>query len=286
MTSADAVLGERRRKRAEDIGSHGKPHGASGDIEVVEKPALEDLRGFRSELYSAGSTRRRVVPGSRMVSSSISRPSLSHSRTISKHRHKNAHVHRSETEVRQHTRRKSTSKDDDSSHYVYVHPRPKARSSTVKVCERRREDDSSDTDEEGLMSALSERSESESKPKPKTKERKVKIIYMKSEQPRPSRRSSVRAADDDKMTTHDAKISTKSSHRSNTTSSHKLRSQSAQDIRESKPLMKRSHSLSQSHLPTKSLYEASLTNSKATSKRASFFGIFAPTIKEEKPPRL
>jgi hypothetical protein len=280
MTSADTARREKRRKLREGIGSHGKPYKASGDIEVLEKPALEDLRCLRSEVYSAGSTRRRVVPTSRMVSSSISRSSLSHSKPISKHRHKSAHGHRSKSEVR----RKSTSKDDDSSHsYVYVPSRPKARSSTVRVSERRREDDSSDTDEDGVMSAVSE--ESGPEPEPKTKERKVKIIYVKSERPRSSRRNSLRVADNEKVSRDDVKIPTRSLHRSNTTSSHKPRSHSAQDIRESKPVMKKSHSLSQSHLPTKSLYEPSL-NSKATNKRASFFGIFTPTIKEEKPPRL
>ena len=281
MTTADAARWEKGRKRREGIGSHGKPYKASGDIEVLEKPAMEDLRCLRSEVYSAGSTRRRVVPTSRMVSSSISRASLSHSRPISKHRHKSAHGHRSKSEVR----RKSTSEDDDSSHsYVYVPPRPKARSSTVRVSERRREDNSSDADEDGVMSAVSEESGPEPEQGPKTKERKVKIIYVKSERPRSSRRNSLRVAGDEKTSRDDVKIPTRSLHRSNTASSHKPRSHSAQDIRESKPVMKKSHSLSQSHLPTKSLYEPSL-NSKAT-KRASFFGIFTPTIKEEKPPRL
>lgn len=286
MASAVGTYRERRRKRS--IGSDGKPYKACGDIEVLGKPALEGLRGVRSEVYSAGSTRRRVVPAPRMVSSSISRSSLSHSRPISKHRHKSAHVHRSETEVKRHTRRKSISKDDDSSHsYIYVPKRPKGRSSTVKVSERRREDDSSDTNEDGAMSTVSEESESEPEPKPKPKERKVKIIYVDSERPRSSRRNSPRVgAGDDKTTKGEVKASSKSLHRSNTTSSYRLRSQSAQDVQESKPVMKRSHSLSQSHLPTKPLYEPSMMSSKATTKRASFFGIFTPTIKEEKPPRL
>jgi hypothetical protein len=284
MASADAAHREKRRKRSE-IRSDGNAYRACGDIEVLGKPVLEDPRCLRSELYSAGSTRRRIVRASSMVSSSISRSSLSHSRSISKHRHKSAHVHRSETEVKQHTRRKSISEDDDSSHYVYVPPRPKARSSTIKISERRREDDSSDTSEDGAMSTVSE--ESESEPEPKPKERKIKIIYVNNERPRSSWYNSLRVrADDAKTTKADGKASTKSLHRSNTTSSHRLRSQSAQDVREPKPVTKRSHSLSQSRLPTKSLYEPSMTGSKATNKRASFFGIFTPTIKEEKPPRL
>jgi hypothetical protein len=284
MASADTARRERRRKRS--IGSGGSPYKACGDIEVLAKPALEDLRCLRSQLYSAGSTRRRVVPASRMVSPSISRSSLSHSRPVSKHKHNSAHIHRSETEVKKHTRRKSISKDDESSHsYVCVSPRQKARSSTVTVSERRREDDSSGTDEDGVMSPISE--ESELEPEPKPKERKIKIIYVKSERPRSSRRNSLGAiADNNKTTKDNVKASTKSLRRSSTTSSHRLRSQSAQDIREPKPVMKRSHSLSQSHLPSKSLYEHSTTNSKPTSKRASFFGIFTPTIKEERPPRL
>jgi hypothetical protein len=283
--AADAARRERRRKWPEKIGSDGKHYKAGGDIEVLEKPALEDLHGLRSEVYSAGSTRRSEFPASRMVSSSTSRSSLSHSSPISKHRHKIAHVYRSETEVKQRIRRKSASKDDGSSHsYVYVPPRPKARSSTIRVSERRREDDSSDTDEDGVISAVSE--ESELEPELKPRERKVKIIHVKAERPRSSRRNSLRVADDDKISQYDVKASAKSSHRSNTTSSHNLRSQSGQDIGESKPVMKRSDSLSQSHVPTKSLYEHSFTNSKATSKRTSFFGIFTPTIKEEEPPRL
>jgi hypothetical protein len=274
MMSADGA--HRKRWRKQSIGSDGKPCRACGDIEALEKPALEDLHGLRSELYSAGSTKRRVVPASSMVSSSILRSSVSHSRPISKHRHKSAHVHRSKTEVKQHTRRKSISKNDDSSHYA------KTRSSTIKISERRREDDSSDTDEDGAMSTVSEESEWERKPK----ERKVKIIYVKSERPRSSRRSLRDVARDEKTSKDEVKVSTKSLNRSNTTSSHRIRSQSVQDVRESKSVLKRSHSLSQSHLPAKSHHEPPMANSKATSRRASFFGLFTPTIKEEKPPRL
>jgi len=209
--------------------------------------------------------------------SSITRSSASHSRPVSKYRHKSAHVHRSKTEVKQHTRRKSISKNDDSSHYS------KTRSSTIKISERRREDDSSDSDEDGAMSTVSEESEWEREQKPK--ERKVKIIYVKSERPRSSRRSLREVASDEKTSKGEVKVTTKSLNRS-ATSSHRIRSQSAQDVRESKPVLKRSHSLSQSHLPTKSHHEPPMTNSKATSRRASFFGLFTPTIKEEKPPRL
>jgi hypothetical protein len=278
------VRRERRRNRSEEIGSDGRPDKASGDIEVLEKPVLEDLRGLKSEVFSSGSTRSGVVSASRMVSSSTLRSSLSHSRPISKHRRKSVHRHRSETEAKHHTKRKSTSKGDESSHsHIHVSSRPKVRSSTIRVTERRRENDSSDSDGDGVISVVYEESEAEREPKPK--ERKVKIIYVESERPRSSRRNSLKVADDDKVSRGDVKASTKSLHRSNTTSSHKLRSHSAQDIRESKPVMRRSHSLSQSHLLTKSHYEPSL-NSKSTSKRASFFGIFTPTIKEERPPRL
>jgi hypothetical protein len=283
MASADRAQRERRRKRS--IGSDPKPYKACRDIEALGKTALEDLCGLRSELYSTGFTRHRVVPASSMVSPYISRSSLSHSRPVSKNRHKSAHVRRSETEAKQHTRRKSISKNNHSSYYVYVPPLPKARSSTIKISERRREDDSSNTDDDEATSTVSEESELEQEQKPK--ERKVKIIYVNSERPRSSRRNSLRdVVNDEKTSKDEVKASAKSSHRSNTTSSHRTRSQSARDVRASKPVIKRSHSLSQSHLPTKSHYEPSMMNSKATSKRASFFGIFTPTIKEEKPPRL
>lgn len=281
MASADSAQSERRRTRSE-ICSDGESYKACGDI---ERPAREELRGLRSEPISAGSRRRRVVPASTMVSSSILRSSLSHSRPISKHRRKSELVHRSETGVKQHTRRTSISKDDDSSHYISVPRRPKVRSSTIKTVERRQEDDSSDTNEDEPMSIVSEESESEAKPKPR--ERKEKITIMKTERPRSSRRNSVRdAANDEKTSKDDINASTRSLHRSNTKSSHRTRSQSVQGVRESEPVRKRRHSLSQSRLPTKSPHEPSMTNSKATSRHPSFLGIMLPPIiKEEKPPK-
>jgi hypothetical protein len=238
-----------------------------------------------------------------MVSSSISRSSLSHSRPISRHRHKSAHVHRSETDIRSHRKRKTTSRDDESSYIsAYGPARPRERSTPVRALERRasrRGDVSSGSSERRPrpMSAVSEESETESesepdpKPDPEPKARKVRVVYVTSERPKSSRRSSHKhVGDDGKRAKDEIKGSTKSIHRSNTTSSHKLRSQSAQDIRdlrESRPSLKRSHTLSASHLPTKPLYEPSLTSAKNTSKRMSnFFGFLAPTIKEEKPPRL
>jgi hypothetical protein len=200
----------------------GDPDKACGDIEVLERPAQENLRGLRSEIYSAGPTRRRVVSASSMASSSISRSSLSHSRPISEHRHKSELVHRSHTEVKRHKRRKSISKDDDdSSHYISVPRRSKARTSTIKIIERGRDDDSSDTGEDGAMSVVSDESGSEAKPKPN--ERKPKVTYVKPEQPRSSRRNSLRdVADDEKTSKDKVKASTKSLHRSNTTSSHRV----------------------------------------------------------------
>jgi hypothetical protein len=300
MASADAARRERRRKRAE-IGWDGKlPYKDGGDIEGLEKPTLEKLRSLRSELYSASSRKRRVVPASRMISSSILRSSFSHSKPISKHRHKSAHSHGSETERKSHRKRKATSRDDESSYIsVYGPPRPRERPTTVKVPERRtsrRDEVSSGSSERRprAMSAVSEESvtesESEPEPKPERKARKVKVkvIYV-TERPKSSRRSSHKLVEEDgKRNKDDVKTSANSVHRSNTTSSHKLRSQSAQDVRESRPVLKRSHTLSASYLPPKPLYEPSLTGAKNTNRRptSSFFGLFAPSIKEEKPPRL
>lgn len=261
---------------------------------------MEELRNLRSELYSASSRKRRVVLASSMVSSSISRSSLSHSKPISKHRRKSAYSHRSEAKKKQHRKRKAISRDDGSSYVsVYGPPRPRERSSNVTVSERRtswRDDVSSESSDRGprSMSAVSEESEmeseSESEPEiePEQKPRKVKVIYVMNERPKSSRHSSHKVGGGDGKRKKDGvKASTKSVHRSNTTSSRRIRSQSAQDVRESRPVLKRSNTTSASSLPTK-LYEPSLTSTKNTNKRASasFFGLFASTIKEEKPPRL
>lgn len=281
---------ERRDKRS--IRSDGKLYESRGDIEVSEEPVLRDLRGLRSVFHSVGPGKRRVVPVSRMVSSSILRSSLSSSKPLSKHRYKNAHAHRSETGISQLGRRKSTSRDDFSS-FVYRDGtrRPRARLPTAKVSERRAsrlDDDFSDSGEEfKSMSTVSEELESEPEPRPERKERKVKVIHIEDERPKSSRHGLHRLiGGNGKTTKDDARVSTKSLHRSNTTSSHKLRSQSAQDVQKSRPALERSHTISVSHLPTKSPYQSSLTSTKGTQKRSSFLGIFAPPIKEEKPPRL
>jgi hypothetical protein len=213
---ADAPRRKGRRK-GEEIGSEDGPDKWRGDIEDARKPAPEELRNLRNDLYSGGSTKRRTVHASRMATS-LSRSSLSHSKSSSRHRSKSIDAHRSEAEIKPHKRRRKSSRDEESAPiYVYGPPKAKVRSATVKVTEKRayRQDDSSSdsSTNDGILSIVSEESEHEHKT------RKVKVVYVKSERPRSSRRKG--GADGEKTAKDSVKMPSKSLSRSHISTSRR-----------------------------------------------------------------
>lgn len=205
-----------RRKLAE-IGSDREPYRLRGDLKREDMPTGDELRRRRTDSHSDSSIRRRSIRPPRMVTSPISRSSLSGAKASSRHRHKSSSAYRLEAEAKPRRKTRTSSRDEDSRVYVYGRPRSRDRSSAIRITERRRSGPDDESDErDGVMSVVSEESELDEKPK----SRKVKVVYVKNESTRPSKHHVSRKVLVDEERPR-VKESARSHHRSHTTVSRR-----------------------------------------------------------------
>lgn len=181
----DIRRSEGGRRRAE-IGSHADATTTRGDIDVVKKPTLHEVRSTRSHLYTGGRPgRKRTAAAPKMATS---RSAVTASKPLSSHRHSKTRSsrHRSDSEAKPRHRAKSSSTEEDRDEvYVYRPPRTKARSSTVRVAEKETVNDDDDSDDrDGVMSVISE--------EPSGHEKKVKYVYVRTDKPKSSVQNSRR----------------------------------------------------------------------------------------------
>jgi hypothetical protein len=213
----------RQRGRLRDCtGSSGDSDKSDGDIELLQRPTLEDARRTTEDSDSGGSlNRRRSV---RMPSVEVTQSVTSSSRSATRHRRRKVEGYRSHVEHghRHHHRRRRSAleeeEEEDEPVYVYGSPRTPMKSTSVRISEVRvlgRGNSQSSSDKDESMSVISEKQVSPSREK-RTKEPRT------DEKPRSSgHRSRRRLVEDEKDFRRKARASTSSVHRSSTHHSRK-----------------------------------------------------------------